>query len=759
MSATARARTEAVPTIRRILRVSGIVQGVGFRPFVFRVATELGLRGGVWNESGAVVIDVEGGAEALDALTARLVAATPPRAMVERVEVEHAAPADLEPFRIRDSAPVRAGAVRVSADLATCPACLRELGDPGDRRFRYPFLNCTDCGPRYSIARSVPYDRPRTTMSAFTMCEPCASEYRDPASRRFHAQPNACPDCGPQVWVEGSDRGNPIETVVSALRRGAIAAIKGLGGFHLACDARDRHAVASLRERKRRSDKPLAVMVADLAAAQAEAEVEPRAREALSSSRRPIVLLPQRDDTTLTANVAPGLRQVGLFLPYTPLHQLLMGAFGGPLVMTSGNFTEEPIAATNSDALERLAAIADVFLLHDREIHMREDDSVVWVQLGKERVLRRSRGHVPEPIALGFDGPAVLAVGADLKNTLCLTDGAAAILSQHIGDLEAYETQLFFEEVRGNLERLFGIEPRLVAHDLHPGYHSTALAVKTGLPRVAVQHHHAHIASCLVDNGRRDRVIGIAWDGTGYGTDSTIWGGEILLADLGHCDRVGRIRPVAMPGGDSAVREPWRMAVSHLLASGLTAERVGRRERARVESMIDGGVNVVATSSAGRLFDAVASLLGLRDVVSYEGQAAMELEAAADEVAGDSYPLPVVQGEMIEIDPRPLVRQIVADLDSDEPVGRIAGRFHRALARAVVESCRLVRQRTGLSTVALSGGCFQNRLLTELVWDQLDRSGFEVLLHARVPPNDGGISLGQAAVAAWRAVHVPGDPR
>ncbi len=759
MSATARVPTEAVPTVRRILRVSGIVQGVGFRPFVFRVATELGLRGGVWNESGAVVIDVEGGVEALDALAARLVAATPTRAMVEGVEVEHAAPAGLEPFRIRDSALVRAGAVRVSADLATCPACLRELGDSGDRRFHYPFLNCTDCGPRYSIARDVPYDRARSTMSAFTMCEPCADEYRDPASRRFHAQPNACPDCGPRVWVEGSDGGDPIETVVSALRRGAIAAIKGLGGFHLACDARNCHAVAALRGRKRRSDKPFAVMVADLAAAEVEAEVEPRAREALSSSRRPIVLLPRRDDASLTADVAPGLRQVGLFLPYTPLHHLLLRAFGGPLVMTSGNLTEEPIAATNSDALERLAAIADVFLLHDREIHMREDDSVVWVQLGKERVLRRSRGHVPEPIALGFEGPAVLAVGADLKNTLCLTDGAAAILSQHIGDLETYEAQLFFEEVRGNLEQLFGIEPRLVAHDLHPGYHSTALAVKTRLPRVAVQHHHAHIASCLVDNGRRDRVIGIAWDGTGYGTDSTIWGGEILIADLGQSDRVGRIRPVAMPGGDSAVREPWRMAVSHLLASGLTAERVGRRERKTVEGMIYEGVNVVATSSAGRLFDAVASLLGLRDVVSYEGQAAMELEAAADEVAGDPYPLPVVEGEMIEIDPRPLVRQIVADLNSGEPVGRIGGRFHRALAGAVVESCRLVRRRTGLSTVALSGGCFQNRLLTELVWDQLGRNGFEVLLHARVPPNDGGISLGQAAVAAWRAAHVPGDPR
>ncbi|HSB61365.1 MAG TPA: carbamoyltransferase HypF, partial [Vicinamibacteria bacterium] len=527
-----------------------------------------------------------------------------------------------------------------------------------------------------------------------------------------------------------------------------IVALKGLGGFHLACDARDARAVGRLRERKRRSDRPFAVMFPELADVEAHAVVEAPAREALTSPRRPIVLLPRREGASLAAGVAPGLAEIGCFLPGTPLHHLLLERFGGPLVMTSGNLSEEPIAAGNEEALARLSGLADLFVLHDRDIHMRQDDSVVRVMLGRERVLRRARGFVPEAIGLGFEGPSVLAVGADLKNTLCLTRGDAAILSQHVGDLESYEARRFFEETRANLERLFRIRPERVAHDLHPGYHGTAIARRAGLPRVAVQHHHAHVASCLVDNERRERVIGVAWDGTGYGADGTVWGGEILIADLGGYERVGRIRPVPLPGGDAAVRQGWRMAVSHLRAAGLEAGRVAHPARAAVEGMIREGVNVVPTSSAGRLFDAVAALTGVRSASSYEGQAAMELEALAA-VDEEAYPVAVADGEPVEIDPRPLVRAIVADLDRGESVGRMAGRFHASLAHAIAEACACVRRRTGLGTVALSGGCFQNRLLTLASAARLASAGFEVLLHARVPPGDGGIALGQAAVAAW----------
>jgi hydrogenase maturation protein HypF len=529
-----------------------------------------------------------------------------------------------------------------------------------------------------------------------------------------------------------------------------VVAVKGLGGFQLACDAGNAEAVGRLRARKRRSDKPFAVMFPDLAALERVAHVDAKARESLLGPRRPIVLLRLRQAAGLAPGVAPGLRELGAFLPYTPLHHLLLAGFAAPLVMTSGNLSEEPIAAANDEALRRLGGIADLFLLHDRDIHMRADDSVVRVLLGEERVLRRARGHVPEPIELGFEAPEILAVGADLKNVLCLASGGAAILSQHIGDLESYEAQAFFAEVRGNLERLFRVRPRLVAHDLHPGYHSTALARRTGLPAVGVQHHHAHIASCLAENGRHERVIGVAWDGTGYGPDGTIWGGELLVADLASFERVGRIRPVPMPGGDTAVREPWRLAVSHLMASGLSTARVVNPARPAIEAMIREGIGSVPTSSAGRLFDAVASLVGIRQVTSYEGQAAMELEAASDGEAGEAYPLPVVGEGPLEIDPRPLLRALVDDLERDAPAASIGGRFHRALAEAIGEACRRIRSRTGLGTVALSGGCFQNQLLTLLTVERLRGTGFEVLLHARVPPGDGGVALGQAAVAAWR---------
>jgi hydrogenase maturation protein HypF len=483
-----------------------------------------------------------------------------------------------------------------------------------------------------------------------------------------------------------------------------------------------------------------------------EAVVDAEARAALLGVRCPIVLVPRRRDGRLPEVLAPGLDELGAFLPYTPLHHLLLRSFGRPLVMTSGNLTEEPIASGNDEARERLAGIADLFLVHDREIHMRSDDSVVRVLLGRERVVRRARGHVPEAIGLGFEPPPLLAVGADLKNALALTAGDAAILSQHVGDLESYEAQQFFGEVRANLERLFRVRPQLVAHDLHPGYHSTALARRTGLPCAGVQHHHAHVASCLVENGRRGPAIGVAWDGTGYGPDGTVWGGEVLVADLAGFDRVGFIRPVGLPGGDAAVREPWRMAVSHLMAAGLPLAGVRNPRRAAVEAMLRDGINVVPTSSAGRLFDAVASLAGVCHETTYEGQAAIELEAVSRADGVEPYPVSVTGEGLFEIDPRPLVAAVVHDVEAGVAPAVIGGRFHRALAEAIAETCRRVRDRSGLPSVALSGGCFQSRLLTILTEEALRRAGFEVLLHARVPPNDGGIALGQAAVAGWRYI-------
>ena len=729
---------------RRILLVRGVVQGVGFRPFVYRTAVKLGLRGAVWNDPDGVVIDVEGQAGALDLLARAIDHAPPLRARIESVQVREAVPRGATRFEIAGSEERAALSARVSADLPACAACLAELADPLDRRFRYPFINCTDCGPRYSIVENVPYDRSRTTMRGFRMCADCAAEYEDPLSRRFHAQPDACPACGPRLWVHGSEQ-EPIEAALEALRAGAIVALKGLGGFHLACDARSENAVRRLRERKRRPEKPFAVMFPDQASL--ERELVPSDIPA----QMPIVLMKRRTACALAPSVAPGLDETGAFLPYTPLHHLVVAQ---PLVMTSGNVSDEPIATRNDEALQRLGGIADLFLFHDRDIHMRMDDSVVR---GRQ-VVRRARGFVPDSIDLGFEAPDLLAVGADLKNALCLTAGGAAILSQHIGDLESLDAQLFFAEVRRNLERLFHARPAFVAHDLHPGYHSTRMALETGLPTIAVQHHHAHIASCLAEHGRRDRVIGVAWDGTGYGPDGTVWGGEFLLADLGGIERAGRIRPVPLPGGDRAVREPWRMALSHLLAADLPTSRIAQPAREAVERMIRTNLACVPTSSAGRLFDAVASLTGVRHAATYEGQAAMELEALA---GGDAtpYPFPVIDGQLLDLDTRPLMRSLVDDLDAGLPPAHVAARFHAALAAGIADLCQRLRDASGLSVAALSGGCFQNTTLTTLSATALRRRGFEVLLHRRVPPGDGGIALGQAAVAAWRLRDVPGHSR
>ena len=753
----------AIPTptrARRVLEVRGAVQGVGFRPYVYRVAVRLGLSGGVWNGGGGVTVDAEGDPEALDRLRDALRAAPPP-ARVDSVEEAGASPGlGSSAFAIRSSRCEGAAAARVPADLATCDDCVRELFDAMDRRHLYPFIACAACGPRYTVIRATPYDRARTAFDAFPPCAACAAEYADPGSRRFHAQAISCPDCGPRLWAEGAaDTADPVAAAVTALGRGEIVGLMGLGGMHLACDARDEAAVARLRSTKRRAAKPFAVMFDGVAAVDEACVVSDLARKAMGGPERPIVLVPRRAGAALASAVAPGLGEVGVFLPGAGLHHVLLRSFAGPLVMTSGNRTDEPIAIGGGEARNRLGSLCGVMLLHDREIVGRADDSVVRVMAGATRLLRRAKGYAAGPFPLGFSAPDVLAVGADLKNTLCVTRGAEAFLSPHVGDLEDIDTQLAWQGTRERMERLFRARPTAAAHDLHPEYHGTGIAARSGLPAIPVQHHHAHVASCLVENGVAGPVIGVAWDGTGYGPDGTVWGGEILAADLSGFTRLGRLRPVALAGGDAAVREGWRMAVSHLMDAGLDPARVQARGSRSIARMIATGAGTVPTSSVGRLFDAVASLCGVRQASSYEGQAAQELEALAGD-DDEGYPMPLADvGELWEMDARPLVRAVVADVDAGAPPAIVSARFHAGLAAALAAAGRIAREKTGLRVVALTGGCFANRRLTELAAARLQADGFEVLLHARVPPGDGGIALGQAAVAAWRLAHVPGHSR
>ena len=769
--------------IRTAVRVEGIVQGVGFRPFVHSLATSLGLGGLVGNDSRGVFAEVEGEPAAVRRFLVLLEQQAPPLARIERVTTRDLVPAGSAEFAIAPSEPGGPGAgdaadrVRralVSADTATCADCLAELADPADRRFGYPFINCTNCGPRFTIVRDVPYDRALTTMDRFHLCSLCAAEYRDPADRRFHAQPVCCPACGPRLRLldrSGTQlRGqqaeaHPIAAAAAMLRAGGVLAVKGLGGYHLAVDAGCEPAAAALRERKHREDKPFAVMVADLAAARRLCEVDDAAAALLASPRRPIVLLPRRPGGDGVApSVAPGNRQLGIMLPYTPVHHLLLGELAAPIVLTSGNISDEPIAYRDADALERLAPIADAFLAHDRAIHIRTDDSVVRAFGGRESVLRRSRGYVPEPLPVPVTFPRpVLACGAELKSTFCLAAGGHAFVSHHIGDLENAETLRSFTEGIAHFRRLFDIEPQVVAHDLHPDYLSTKYATglaEAGPPDLTlagVQHHHAHIASCLADNGERGPVIGVAFDGTGYGTDGTIWGGEFLVADLAGFVRAGHLEPVPMPGGAAAIRQPWRMAASYLAAAypagppgDLDVIARNQRSWSAVLTMARRGINAPVTSSAGRLFDAVAAILGVRDAISYEGQAAIELEQLAEVSERGSYPAAVADGPPLRVAGADLVAAAVADLAAGISGPVIAARFHNGVAAAIEQVCLTLRDRHGLDTVALSGGVFQNLLLTERVIALLAGRGFRVLVHRRVPCNDGGISFGQAVVAAAR---------
>ena len=771
---------------RRRIVVQGIVQGVGFRPFVYTQALRCGLGGFVLNDSAGVTIEIEGEPAALAAFEHALREQAPPLARIDSIVAEVLPPCGETVFLIRHSRSSAERRALVAQDAATCDDCLRELFDPADRRYGYPFINCTNCGPRFTIIQDVPYDRDKTTMRVFPMCPACQAEYDDPLNRRFHAQPNACPVCGPSVvfepWLpEAVERrtmngehpasADPISEAARQLASGAILAIKGLGGYHLACDALNPAAVDRLRRRKHREAKPFALVAPDLATIRRLCLVSDDEAALLESRQRPIVLLRQRPDCPAAPGVAPLYTTLGIMLPYTPLHHTLLRAFAASvgarpaiLVLTSGNLSDEPIAYRDADARVRLRPIAEGVLLHNRAIHMRCDDSVARIAAGGVQLLRRSRGYAPEPIPLPFECPApILACGGHLKNTFCLGKGRQAFVSHHIGDLENVETLTSFREGIAHFQRLFDIEPAAVAYDLHPEYLATKEALDLGLPHmIGVQHHHAHIASVLAEHGLTGPVIGIAADGTGYGTDGAIWGCEVLVADRRGFERLAHLAYVPLPGGEQAVRQPWRMAAVYLAqaygadfldldipfvrGAGLVVPSLRTRWRP-LEQMIARDLNCPPASSLGRLFDAVAALLELCDESIYEGQAAIELELLA-EPSQDGYPFAISAGQPAILDVNPLIRAIVEDLRRATPYPVIAGRFHRTIAELLAAACMRVREQTGLRQVALSGGVFQNRLLLEQLVARLEELGFRVYLNRAVPANDGGLSLGQLAVAA-----------
>jgi hydrogenase maturation protein HypF len=719
----------------------------------------------VLNDAHGVLIEVEGSAPVVEEFLERLPSEAPPLAVLEQVHVEDRSFRGEAGFAIVASVASDVPDAPVAPDSATCEDCLRELFDPADRRFRYPFINCTNCGPRFTIVRGVPYDRSLTTMASFTMCATCRSEYEDPGDRRFHAQPNACPACGPSLSLLGADArpvaGDPLTTTATALSVGAIVAIKGIGGYHLACLAASERAVAGLRARKHREDKPFALMAPSLSAAESLVSLAAAARESLTGPVRPIVLAPRRPDAPVAGSVAPGAPELGVMLPYSPLHHLLLADVGATLVMTSANVTDEPIAYRDEDALEHLHAVADLFLLHDRPIETRTDDSVVRA-VPRRAVLRRSRGYVPGALALPGDGTSrpLLACGAELKNTFCLAKGSRAWVSHHIGDLKNYETLRSFTEGIEHFRRLFAVKPEIVVHDLHPEYLSTKYALEQeGVELVGVQHHHAHLAACLAEHGEPGPAIGAIFDGTGYGLDGTVWGGELLFGDLRSFHRVGSLLPVSLPGGERAIRQPWRMACSWLSATSdarpllpaSLARDVDPRAWTQVHGLIETGTAAPASTSMGRLFDAVAALTGVRAEVNYEGQAAIELEAACDPSERGSYPIALTDGpERLVIDPRLTICAIAADVEAGESTGAIARRFHRSVADVTVRACTSLAAAHGTEVVVLSGGVFHNRLLVESVSEGLAAAGLRVLVPERLPAGDGGISYGQAAVAAAR---------
>jgi hydrogenase maturation protein HypF len=755
-------------TRRCTVVLEGCVQGVGLRPAVYRLALRHELRGSVRNTLQGVVVDLEGGEGAIAAFLEDLGGFAPAGGAPRRRSVTWTQPTGAaRPFSFEASVHDGRAELVPVPDLAICDGCLAELVDRHDRRHRHAFVTCTTCGPRFTIVRTLPYDRGGTTMAGFAMCPDCRREYESPRDRRLHAETISCPRCGPALALRGSDgrlisAADPIETAAAVLRRGGIVAVKGVGGYHFACAATQPAAVAELRRRKQRESKPLAVMVKDLAAARTLCDVSDEEAQLLTSAARPIVLLAKRPATEVASHVAPHIRELGVMLAYTPLHHLLLDAVDGPLVMTSGNATDDTIAHLDDDALDRLRGVADLFVLHDRSIHVPCDDSVARVVHGVPRLVRRSRGYVPLAVRLPVHASRpILACGGELKNTFALVRGPDAFPSQHLGDLSNERAYRSFVDAVEHFKRLLDVAPEVVAHDLHPAYRSTVYARSLdGVERVPVQHHHAHIASCLADNAVDRRVIGVAWDGTGYGGDGQVWGGEFLLADLEDFERAGHFELVPLPGGDAAVREPWRMAAAFLQVAygdamaNLDLALVRRLDPAAWRTLgraIDRALNAPPTSSAGRLFDAVASLLGLRDSVEYEGQAAMELEALAEPHADRTYPSGVTETDgTLVVRTQDVIRGIVEDLLRETPPATISARFHATLIDILLQVCTRLRRRTGIGAIALSGGVFQNAWLLGGALDTLETAGFEVYSHRNVPPNDGGLALGQAAVAARR---------
>lgn len=758
------------------VHITGVVQGVGFRPFVYNLATNLNLKGWVKNTSAGVEIEADGEKDALDSFLQKLQDDAPPLSRIDDFTASFGPGNGFTQFDIIHSENVDGAFQPISPDVAICDDCLRELFDPTDRRYRYPFINCTNCGPRFTIIQNIPYDRPFTTMAGFKLCPDCEREYKDPTNRRFHAQPVACPMCGPKIWLEaGATRESPLQNddalqeTQRLLAEGKIVAIKGLGGFHLACDATNVKAVSELRARKLRVDKPFALMMPDIETMEKHCFVSDAEKELLISPARPIVLLKKKPTSTIVEEVSPKQAWLGVMLPYTPLHHLLFtNSLFTALVMTSGNLSEEPIATNNAEACERLSKLADAFLMHNRDIHIRCDDSVVRVFEDNLQLLienrksiypiRRSRGYSPFPVKLPFEVPPLLAAGSELKNTFCITNGNYAFLSHHIGDMENYETLKSFEQGVEHFERLFRVQPAVIAYDMHPNYLATRYALeraeRENLPTIAVQHHHAHVTACMAEHGLTEPVIGISFDGTGYGDDGAIWGGEFLVADAKSYQRAAHLEYFPLPGGDASIKKPARTALALLWSLGLewgdaleSVKEFCAEDQVTLRVQLEKKINTPMTSSMGRLFDAVSALAGVRQKVNYEGQAAIEFEAMADSAEAVQYVFEVESGQ---VRVRSVVEALIKDVLAGIPTSKISARFHNGLAEAVRETVQKISRDTSLRSVVLSGGVWQNITLLQKTISLLNKDGFEIYIHREVPTNDGGLSLGQAYIAASR---------